>query len=297
MPMPTDQLRLRREQVGLTLEDIQQRTRIRVDYLQAIEKGDFSVLPGKFAVRRTVEVYSKELGVDPVPLLKHLDKGEPTTTSSSSALVPVSNAISESSLPKRSRKAGVSNGEEKNLSENIGRGRSSRSTGRRGGKRKISFILIALISLVVIVPGIVFLVSVSGDKATTSREKKPSKDTTTTSQSKSSPIRGDSSVVKLVKPSETYKYGDLFAVSKADQVNVVLKAKKETTFTYRQGGPTKKVVEKGKIKAGEKKSFQHKEWVSLKVGTPASVQLMVNGHLIDTTSDSKDHSYQFQRKS
>jgi cytoskeletal protein RodZ len=56
-------LRAAREQAGLSLEAIAERTKIRVSTLRAIERGDLSGLPGPFYARAFVRTYARELGL------------------------------------------------------------------------------------------------------------------------------------------------------------------------------------------------------------------------------------------
>ncbi|WP_138751527.1 helix-turn-helix domain-containing protein [Paenibacillus sinopodophylli] len=63
-------LRKARDQHGLTLDDIQETTKIRKRYLEAIESGDHTVLPGPFYVRAFVKNYSEAVGLDPDEVLR-----------------------------------------------------------------------------------------------------------------------------------------------------------------------------------------------------------------------------------
>lgn len=63
-------LRKAREQQNLSLDDIQELTKIRKRYLEAIESGDHSILPGSFYVRAFVKNYSEAVGLDPEEVLR-----------------------------------------------------------------------------------------------------------------------------------------------------------------------------------------------------------------------------------
>ncbi|MBH5316571.1 helix-turn-helix domain-containing protein [Paenibacillus sp. GSMTC-2017] len=63
-------LRKAREQRGLSLDDLQEVTKIRKRYLEAIETGNYSVLPGNFYVRAFVKNYSEAVGLDPDEVLR-----------------------------------------------------------------------------------------------------------------------------------------------------------------------------------------------------------------------------------
>ncbi|MCP3026053.1 RodZ family helix-turn-helix domain-containing protein [Halobacillus sp. A5] len=65
-------LRLReaREDKGLTLEEVQSTTKIQKRYLQAIEKNEFNVLPGKFYTRAFIREYASAVGLDPEQVME-----------------------------------------------------------------------------------------------------------------------------------------------------------------------------------------------------------------------------------
>lgn len=57
-------LRDAREKLGLTLEEVERGTRIRVRYLEAMEKGDFDYLPSTVQARGFLRNYAEFLGLD-----------------------------------------------------------------------------------------------------------------------------------------------------------------------------------------------------------------------------------------
>ncbi|WP_276352432.1 helix-turn-helix domain-containing protein [Cohnella caldifontis] len=70
-------LRKAREQRGYTLDDIQEVTKIRKRYLEAIETGDYKVLPGSFYVRAFVKTYAETVGLDAEEVLRLYHKELP----------------------------------------------------------------------------------------------------------------------------------------------------------------------------------------------------------------------------
>jgi cytoskeletal protein RodZ len=63
-------LREARESKGMTLEDVQQRTKIQKRYLKAIEENDYSVMPGDFYTRAFIKEYAQTVGVNPDEVLE-----------------------------------------------------------------------------------------------------------------------------------------------------------------------------------------------------------------------------------
>ncbi len=62
-------LREARETKGLTLAEAQDKTRINAHFLEALENGDYAVLPTPVHARGFLRNYARYLGLDPQPLL------------------------------------------------------------------------------------------------------------------------------------------------------------------------------------------------------------------------------------
>jgi cytoskeleton protein RodZ len=66
-------LKTARENSGLTLKELFERTRISVVNLEAIENGDFHLLPVPIYTRNFIKTYSDALGVDGKPVLQRYE--------------------------------------------------------------------------------------------------------------------------------------------------------------------------------------------------------------------------------
>ncbi|WP_214824018.1 helix-turn-helix domain-containing protein [Exiguobacterium algae] len=77
-------LKQKREASGLSLDQIQQTTKIQKRYIIAIEEGDYKNLPGSFYARAFIKTYAESLGLDVDELYetyaKDLPKIEPQPT-------------------------------------------------------------------------------------------------------------------------------------------------------------------------------------------------------------------------
>jgi cytoskeletal protein RodZ len=63
-------LKKARTERGMSLEDLQDITKIRKRYLEAIEEGNYKVLPGNFYVRAFIKTYSETVGLEPEEVLR-----------------------------------------------------------------------------------------------------------------------------------------------------------------------------------------------------------------------------------
>lgn len=63
---------------GLSLDDVQEMTKIRKRYLEAIEAGDYKVLPGSFYVRAFIKTYAEAVGVSSEELLNEHQQTVPS---------------------------------------------------------------------------------------------------------------------------------------------------------------------------------------------------------------------------
>lgn len=70
-------LRKERLEQGITLDELEEQTKIRKRYLEAIEDGNYNVLPGKFYVRAFIKSYAEAVGLDPTEVMMHYKNAIP----------------------------------------------------------------------------------------------------------------------------------------------------------------------------------------------------------------------------
>ncbi|WP_028775821.1 helix-turn-helix domain-containing protein [Shimazuella kribbensis] len=63
-------LRSSREQLGISIEELSNATRIDLEYLKAMEQGDFDSLPGPVYIRSYLRTYSIYVNLDPRKMIK-----------------------------------------------------------------------------------------------------------------------------------------------------------------------------------------------------------------------------------
>ncbi|HDS05522.1 MAG TPA: helix-turn-helix domain-containing protein, partial [Deltaproteobacteria bacterium] len=67
-------LKTKREAMGLSLKDVYQQTRVNVSYLQAIENNDFNELPEPAYARNFIKTYARALGVEEALILARYEE-------------------------------------------------------------------------------------------------------------------------------------------------------------------------------------------------------------------------------
>ncbi len=87
-------LRQRQESLGLSLTDLQDRTKIREKYIKAILQGKYDVIPGEVYLRGFIRSIASELGIDPGEAMQayYQDQGQ-TTTEGLEAQPPTSSPV------------------------------------------------------------------------------------------------------------------------------------------------------------------------------------------------------------
>ena len=160
-------LKVTREALGLSLDAVEEATKVREYYLQLLENGDLSGMPGRIYAIGFAETYAKFLGIDPAGLLEDIkafyaknsaDVGFEAYVSGKKVVQAVAEGGSpnaawhevkdkaESRLADQNAKAESANQLRASAYANVAMGRPIRSRSRRFGKR---FLWVLLGSVVI----------------------------------------------------------------------------------------------------------------------------------------------------
>jgi cytoskeletal protein RodZ len=164
-------LRKAREQRGYTLDDIQEYTKIRKRYLEAIETGDYKVLPGSFYVRAFVKTYAETVGLDAEEVLRLYQKELPQPPSTETV----------------------------RTEPRIKAGRRSVQHNDRWGKVAVSLLMWAFPILIIVV----IYIYLAGNKSPGTKELEPNSPITTQTASPSVSETPSPSPSQTVTPSES----------------------------------------------------------------------------------------------
>jgi hypothetical protein len=72
-----DYLKGKRQKSGLSLKELADRTKIRLEYLKALESGEYGRIPGEVFVRGYIREYLRSLSFDPAEALSLYDEEKP----------------------------------------------------------------------------------------------------------------------------------------------------------------------------------------------------------------------------
>ena len=88
-----------RESKGLTLDDLQQLTKIQKRYLVGIEEGNYEMMPGKFYVRAFIKQYAEAVGLDAEQLFAEHQTDIPTAVQHEEIPQKLSRVQSKKAMP------------------------------------------------------------------------------------------------------------------------------------------------------------------------------------------------------
>ena len=74
-----NRLKQAREEKNISLDDLQDLTKIQKRYLIGIEEGNYSMIPGKFYVRAFIKQYAEAVNLDPEMLFEEYKNEVPST--------------------------------------------------------------------------------------------------------------------------------------------------------------------------------------------------------------------------
>ncbi|GFZ84278.1 transcriptional regulator [Paenibacillus marchantiophytorum] len=266
-------LRKTRLEKKISLDDLQEVTKIRKRYLEAIEEGNYKVLPGSFYVRAFIKSYAEAVGLDPTEVLNMYQSTNPS---------PVT---------------------EKPVVENIRKNRTSVRNTEKLSRWASSVMFICFILLIF---GIVYYYTYKNYKGTPADEKpaqtQSSKITNSTSpaagtnSTNSTTASSDGKVAPLstatpsptptpsavqVKFSSNEKGVDNYIITGTANLNIQLKITGSCWIrvdSLTEGG--KDMLRQKLYKAGDTDTFDIATSAYLNVGAASAVELSVNGTVV-----------------
>jgi cytoskeletal protein RodZ len=280
-------LRKARLEKNITLESLQETTKIRKRYLEAIEDGNFKVLPGSFYVRAFIKSYAEAVGLDPAEVLEMYGNTIPQ---------PAQAATTEPVVKRRSANFKVAD-------------RWNRWVTRA---MVWSFLLLIL--------GIIYYVISSGTKTDNSRNVSENQDHRLTDRMQSQ-VQGSSSSLQELKVTQTptptppptptptpqpevklirsENGTDYYQIAKSDQLKVELSIIGDKCWIQidkivgNADNRKREMIEQGTLTNGNAKSWDVSGPVYLTLGAANAVELKVNGTIIPVGDSANVRRFQF----
>lgn len=264
-------LRKARMENKISLEDLQETTKIRKRYLEAIEEGNYKILPGTFYVRAFIKSYSEAVGLDPNEVLR----------------------LYQNVIPAH---------EQEQLIEPIRSKRTGRNTEKIG--KWASNVM--MVSFVVLILGIIYYylnMNYPGNANDTKPANEPNRvtdkklDPSTTNLSAGNPAAvpltekkpdppaqppapppAPATEVKLVKSQSGTDY---YTVSNTDKLTIQMKVTGEACWVQVDSlGQKREVVEQGTYTNGNSQTWELANSAFMIFGRSNAIELMVNGTLV-----------------
>jgi cytoskeletal protein RodZ len=254
-----DTLREGRLRRGLTIKDVEDATKIRSKYLQALESDDFEVIPGPTFVRAFLRTYGEFLQLDTVILLdEYRSRFEPTQE--------------PHAFPIRPR--GARPGQQQ---------RRRRSRSSASGQRNAVVVGVIAVIIVVVLAWVGW-----GNHERTAVIEPASTTTSTTAPADTTTLAGDPSTTVKGGVTGTTTAGG--GTAGATAVDLTVKAAGGRCFLLvRDASSTGKQLYAGTLAKGESGHYTGESALWLNVGQPAALQVTLNGKSATFPGDSGNY--------
>jgi cytoskeletal protein RodZ len=276
-------LKRARLEKGISIEELQETTKIRRRYIEAIEQGQFEALPGSFYARAFVKNLAEVLGLDPHQVLSQFESELPKTHSTSYETIRHSRVQAKMPSP----------------------------AGRWFTKGLGYLFVILIVSLTYYL--VIQNVDDSGVDRNDAFEKGVDSDTTDEGENVDSPPPAaapptDSATPPAQEEKEEPKVevvynktgtvgrseADFYSVKNASDLVITLKALEDCWFILNRVDSNGEIVESLTLKKGESRNWTLQESAWLRLGNPRGVEMTINGHPIRTSDVKRAKGYQLE---
>lgn len=264
-----EMLKRTRMEKGISIEELQETTKIRRRYIEAIEEDQLDALPGTFYARAFVKNIAEVLGLNPHQVLSQYESQLPKSDPQ----------VQETVRPRRQRTKLPS------------------ATAGRWLTRSIGwlFILLMLSLGYYLIVQSVSDSSPPEDSIEGGVNSEAGEDTAQPPPPppKPPPAPTPPPVEVVYKQSgKVKKYAaDFYTVNNAKELVITLKATADCWFSLQKKDANGAVIESLTLKAGQSRTWNLQEGVWLLLGNPRGVELTVNGYPIPTSELTKPQGY------
>ncbi|MCR8642121.1 DUF4115 domain-containing protein [Paenibacillus sp. N1-5-1-14] len=268
-------LREARLQRKMSLEELQEITKIRKGYLEAIEEGNYKLLPGSFYVKAFIKSYAEAVGIDPQEALNLFRLSSPES------------AAEESSEPTiQPRRRSVMRNTEK-------------------WSRLASTVLV--ISFIVLILAIIYYYKVSSGGGTTDINQQnkitdkadastptPSPNASATPQPTPTPTPTPPKV-ELIPAEKQGKY-DTFNVKNVDKISVTIKVAGNPVWMQVKSADVEgktKTIFSDTLQTGQSQTWDVDNAALITLGNSNDVEISVNGVPVEIKKDNLVKNFRF----
>lgn len=247
-----EMLRSERERKGLTLKDVELETNIRVMYLNAIELGNYSVIPGEAYLKGFIRNYANMLGLNGAEYVELYRKNQEGTSSTSAPSVKVALEDKPPVLTQPEPSSEPASTESPQL--------GSAAARRRERTRKMEHMLLLVIVFLLALAGIwLFAGSDTPREQTALQEQSLS----STPQQPAAPLPVATTQSQMTNSGKPITVSANFLAQ--SWIQVVVDDKK---------------MHEGIFQAGEKLNWQAEQKLMIKIGNAAAVELTYNNNFL-----------------
>lgn len=266
-----------REQKGLSLDDLQERTKIQKRYLKAIEDGDFKQLPGDFYIRAFIKSYAETVGLDFSTLIQQYGSEIPTLHHDQPEIRTLPPSGAESARSTRKKRSGSGEG-----------GRSVRLASFINRALVIVIVLIILMVAYLLITGVMSNRGNNGaaggpnSGSSVSFSGSSSSISSASSDSGSKAGSSSSSEQQVLKKDSTQGTTTTYTLTGTQKFDVVVSLKNGPKAWFEASdAKTGKVIKQGVVLAAGPKSIHfnaaHVPSLKLTFGAVPYTQLKING--------------------
>lgn len=270
-------LREAREEKGLSLDDLQEETKIQKRYLKAIEEGDFKQLPGDFYTRAFIKSYAEAVGLEFGTLTQQFSSEMPGV---------------HRDVPDRRAIPSGGTGDEAPVRRTVRRNRSGSKRWSSFINRAITivFILIVLMLIYILITGIMShqgnqtgaKTQGTGSSVSFKGSSASSSDSSSSSSSSSTSSASSSSGQQVLKLNQTQGTTSTYTLTGTTKFTITVSTKTGLPAWFMaKDAKTNAQIQQGTVSNAGKKSYQfdasNVQSLSLRFGSVPNTSLMING--------------------
>ena len=251
-------LKQMRESRGVSLEEVAEATKVKIQYLRALEEGRYDLLPPDIYVRGFLRSYAEYLGIDPEELYARYEADKPRKKSGLFARRETSAPAPKLTTP----------------TEQVSAGKPATNIAKLWDTLKAIPVVVYAFAGLIILIGLILILSLGG-------KSEPAPETV------SEAILGDTTVQRVAPAPEDEDMSQAIKISidsinaiqalaMADSLTYVVRAKAYISRIYAEAD-TSKTLYRGKLRRGQVVKWRVKNYLYIECSNFPALEISVNG--------------------